>query len=420
MTWMNQFLPENARIPMIGWDDPKSIAEIQQDIRKNGLVATEPISIRSVKKTTDLLFPIVRRNKDGDRLTELRVYRQVFNPMPGKKEAFELVSRLEMREFKEAFVIEPLVRARVAKAGGDRSLPFTSVQRFQSAPANGYWLTLTGKHKQGNTSISYGQVIYYNPTTTALKAMLPWTSPADELPTWQKLPKGRPAELVVNQTIGLEPEFEVYQLQFANKSAAVPFQLQAVSLTKSALKDGAFIDSLYLARNGLWAPALEVMQSVKRQLPPEEWTTAAEAQLEVVARHAKVTKTQAEQSWASPGQQIFATLLDGRWLRATELLENSTDDRFGIKDLLKSDPGRIKKRITAALHVNPTRTDVQCWEALLVTAKQGKAKAIAWLNKQPQDSPERHEQTLKLLNQLDGSEVSNAASEEPSANESKN
>lgn len=411
VAWMNQFLPENAKIPVMGWDDPKTMTEINRDLKKEGLIAGDPISIKSVKGTTDIILPIVRRTEDFDRLVELRVYRRILNPMPNRPEAFQFINQLDIRELNEAFVTEPLVRARAANPPSDRTLPFTTIQRLPNSPANGIWLTLTGKQPQGDTSIAYGQVVYYNPTTTALSMMLPWTSPADELPTWQKLPKGRPAELVVNHTVGLEPEFEVYQLRSSRQSKAVPFQLQQVSLTQSAIDDGAFIDALFLARTGLWSPALEIMQSVKRQLPSADWTQAAQVQMEVVARHAKVTKTQADQPWASSNQQVLANLLDGRWARATQLLQNSPADRFEVLDLLKFDPGRIQKRITAALKLNPARSDVQTWAALRMTAKQGKAQAIAWLNKQPRESSVLRAQTVKLLNQLDGTELGNALPE---------
>lgn len=407
VVWMNRYLPKQARIPVSAWDDPKTIQEIHSDLRKSGLSAGEPIRVETAlkgkKKQTDLLIPIFKPGQDGDdRLTELRAYRLVLNPTPNKKEALQFVNQIEVRELREDFVTEPLVRARVINPSSDRPVPFTTVYRFEDrAPRNGAWLTLNGKLKQGDSSIAYGQVVYYNPTTTAMSVMLSWTSPDGELPSWQAVPKGRPAEFAVNQTVGLEPDFQVYQLRSV-KRKNIPFQLQPISLSESGLKEtnGAFVDALFLARSGLWSNALEYMQSVKRQIG-SDWTMTAQAQMDLVARHAKVTKTQAEQPWANSGQQVLANLLDGRWERAIQFVQNPTSDRTEVLDVLKFDPGRVQKRINAALNFGPARSDVQMWAALRLASQQGKPSAIAWLAKQPSDSKVRRTQTLKLINELD-------------------
>lgn len=408
IVWMNRYLPKQARIPVSAWDDPKTLQEIQSDLRRSGLFAGEPIRVETApkgkKKQTDLLLPIFKPGQDGgdDRLTELRAYRLVLNPTPNKKEALQFVNQIEVRELHEDFVTEPLVRARVINPSSDRPVPFTTVVRFEDrAPRNGAWLTLNGKLQQGDSSIAYGQVVYYNPTTTAMSVMLSWTSPDGELPTWQAVPKGRPAEFVVNQTVGLEPDFQVYQLRSV-KRKTIPFQLQPISLSDSGLKEnnGAFVDALFLARSGLWSTALQYMQSVKRQMG-SDWTMNAQAQMDLVARHAKVTKAQADQPWANSGQQVLANLLDGRWERAIQLAQNPTSDRTEVLDMLKFDPGRVQKRINAALNFDPARSDVQMWAALRMASQQGKPSAIAWLAKQPSDSNIRRTQTLKLINELD-------------------
>jgi len=409
VAWMNQYLPKQAKIPISAWDDPKTLKEIQADLSKAGLFAGEPLRVQTAilktkQKQTDLLIPIYQTGKDGnsDRLTELRAYRLVLNPTPNKKEALRFVNQIEVRELREDFVTEPLLRARVINPSFDRPVPFTQVQRFEDrAPRNGAWLTLKGNLQQGDASIAYGQVVYYNPITTAMSVMLSWTSPTGEMPSWQAVARGRPAEFVVNQTVGLEPEFQVYQLRSVNRKN-IPFQLQPISLSQSGLreKNAAFADALFLARSGLWSNALEYMQSLKQQLG-EDWTINAQAQMDLVARHAKVTKAQADQSWANSSQQVLANLLDGRWERATQLVLNSAADRAEVLDVLKFDPGRIQNRINALLSLDPARSDVQFWAALRLVAQQGKPSAIAWLSKQPQDSGIRRAQTVKLIDELD-------------------
>ncbi|BAU09711.1 hypothetical protein LEP3755_01860 [Leptolyngbya sp. NIES-3755] len=416
VVWLNQYLPKQARIPVSAWDDPKTLKEIQSDLRRAGLFAGEPIRvetpIKGKKPQTDLLIPVFQPGQDGgdDRLKELRAYRLVLNPTPHKKEALQFVNQIEILELREDFVTEPLVRSRVINPSSDRPVPFTAVQRFEDrAPRNGAWLTMNGKLQQGDSSIAYGQVVYYNPMTTAMSVMLSWTNPEGELPSWQAVPKGRPSEFVVNQTVGLEPDFQVYQLRSV-KRKNIPFQLQPISLSESDLKqeNGAFVDALFLARSGLWSTALEYMQSVKRQVG-SDWTLNAQAQMDLVARHAKVTKAQAEQPWANAGQQVLANLLDGRWERATQLVQNSTSDRTEVLDMLKYDPGRVQRRINAALNFDPARSDVQLWAALRLAAQQGKPSAIAWLSKQPSDSSVRRAQTVKLLNELDAMTLGMAA-----------
>lgn len=90
VAWMNRYLPDNAKIPIAGWDDPKTIGEIQADLKKAGAIAGEPIQIETAsngQKHTDLLLPIFQRN--SDRLIELRAYRLVLNPIARKKEALQ-------------------------------------------------------------------------------------------------------------------------------------------------------------------------------------------------------------------------------------------------------------------------------------------------------------------------------------------
>lgn len=429
VAWMNRYLPEGARIPLSVWDDPKTLAEVQSDLKRNGLSAGDQIRVESpgkaAKQTVDLLLPIFRRETNCSnpaslvegarcphRLSEVRVYRRVLNPTPQKKEALQFINVLGINEVEESFVLEPLVESRVAEAGSRDTLPYTIVERYDNPPelgknivaAQGIWLNLAGKTRKGDSTIVYGSVVYYNPVSTTISGLISWTSPTGQTPTWQKVRKGRAPELLVDRTVALEPDFQVYQL-VPRKSKGVPFELQPVSLNKSPIDSGAFKDALFLARSGLWSPALEVIQSVRKQRI-KEWTDTAQAQLDLVARHAKITKTQADQPWASASQQVLAHLIDGRWAKATYVIHTSADDLDDVLDLLKFDSGRIKKRIDAALQVNPARTDVQTWAALRVAAKRGKAQAIAWLKQQPQDNSTNRVKGLKLLNQLDSSQVS--------------
>ncbi|NJR50822.1 MAG: hypothetical protein HC780_15895 [Leptolyngbyaceae cyanobacterium CSU_1_3] len=409
--WLNQFLPVEARIPVVGGDEPRTLAEVQTALKKAGLTTGDPLLLEgTAKKNTDLLLPILKRQDncdlDCDRIIELRVYR----PIPSangrsKKQYVQMISQLGIDESDESFVVAPIVKARPGGyQAADRSLPFTTLQRLEDRAPNGTWLNLAGQIETGDTPVAYGQIVHFNPTRTRLNALLRWTSPAGETPTWKKPAKGNPPELWINQTVGLEPDFQAYQLR-ARKSANNPLQLTPISLAVPALDNGAYIDALYLARSGLWSTALEILQSVKKRSALSEWTPAAQTQMNLVAKHAQVTRSQAEKPWVSIGQQALVNLIDGRWARAQQLLQTSATDQNEIATLLKTDSGRLWKRVSAALKINPYRQDVQTWGALILASQQGRSPAIAWLKKQPIESSVARAQTLKLINQLDSSQL---------------
>lgn len=405
--WLNQYLPEGARFAVMGGDEPRTLVEVQAALKKVGLTTGNPILLNGTKAraTSDLLLPIVRQKPDCqiecDAIVELRVYRPISDPNGrSKKEYVQMVSQLELDELEESFVLEPLAAARLGHQGSTRALPFATIQRFEDkAPAQGTWLNLAGQLGEGDATVAYGQVIYYNPDRTRLIEMLRWTSPTGESPVWQKPAKGNPPELWVNQTVGLEPNFQVYQLR-SRKSNPDPFYLAPVSLEKPAIDNGAYVDALYLARNGLWSTALEILQSVKKR-SPSEWTLAAQLQMSLVARHAEVTRSQSEKPWVSIGQQTLVNLIDGRWIRALQLFQTSAADQNEIVGLLKVDSGQLWKRVNAALHINPVRQDVQTWGALILASQQDRSRAIVWLKRQPSASSVSHAQIIKLLNQLD-------------------
>ena len=340
--------------------------------------------------------------RECDRVTELRVYRPIPDSHGGKPEELQLISQLAIAGVDESFVLAPFAAAGGDDQGTTRTLPLTTLQRFEEkAPAQGIWLNLSGQRSQGDDSVAYGEIVHYNPGQTYLSVLLRWTSPIGEAPVWQKRARGMLSTLVVNQSIGLEPHFEFYQVR-ARKFIPDPLQMLPVSLTEPALDNGAFVDGLFLARNGLWSTALEFLQSVKSRSTSAEWSTDAQAQLDLIERHAQVTRSQAEKPWANASQQVLVNLIDGRWAKATQVLQASLNDRDEITLLLKSDPGRLWKRVSALLRVNPTRQDVQTWGALIVMAQQDKPRAIAWLKKQPQESSSSRAQITQLLNQIDG------------------
>ena len=406
--WLNQYLPDGSKILVAGSDDLRTLTELQAALKKTGRTTGDPIllesNLKAAKKSSDLLLPVLTRKEpcdlDCDRVTELRVYRPILEShRRGKQDYLQLISQLPINGVDESFVLAPFAEAGGDDQGSTRALPLTTLQRFEDkAPSQGVWLNLSGQRSQGDHSVTYGEIVHYNPGQTHLSILLRWTSPIGEAPFWQKRARGMLSTLVVNQSIGLEPRFEAYQVR-ARKFVPDPLQLLPVSLTEPALDNGAFVDALFLARNGLWSTALEFLRSVKNRR--SGWSTNAQAQMDLVERHAQVTKSQAEKPWANVSQQVLVNLIDGRWAKATQVLQASPNDRDEIINLLKSDSGRLWKRVVALLRVNPTRQDVQTWGALILMAQQDKPRAIAWLKKQPQASPASRAQITQLLNQVD-------------------
>ncbi|MCA1993537.1 MAG: hypothetical protein LDL41_16070, partial [Coleofasciculus sp. S288] len=374
VVWLNQFLPEWTRIPVAEVSPPQTLAEIRQEAQKTGLMAGEPQFLN-----TDLLLPIWASlpncQTDCEQVVELRIYKP--DQLRGQEQSYRLFTQLSIVGPEEYFVLSAPVSTDSEDAGSSRSLPLTEFSRFDDkAPGDGFWFNLSGQRVTSGTPMAYGQVIHYNPDQTHLSVMLQWTSPEQRQPYWQEVTGGSTPEFIVNQTVGLEPHFKVYQLK-PREFVPNPIYLEEISLAQPAIDTPVYRNALLLARNGLWSPALKLLKSQKNK----KWSIEAEAQMAAIQLHAQVTEAQAKGAWASPSQQIFAHLLDGRWTDALQVFQMAEVGApiQEIAALLKSDSGALWNRVDAALKVNPKDEQVQAWGALILAAQQGRGKAIAWL-----------------------------------------
>ncbi len=219
---------------------------------------------------------------------------------------------------------------------------------------------------------------------------------------WQELTgKGLP-ELIINQTVGMDPQFKVYQVK-PRSFLPDPVQLEPVSLADPALDSPVYSKALLLARNGLWSTGWEWLQSYKQRNGGKggNWSASAQAQVDLVHLHAQITKTQADQSWASPNQQVLANLMDGRWTRALKVFEDSPENGQETAALLKADSGQIQNRLQATLQADPGQADVKAWNALLIAAQRGNAAAIAWVKKQPKTTTAEIARISRLIKRLE-------------------
>ncbi len=210
---------------------------------------------------------------------------------------------------------------------------------------------------------------------------------------------GGTPELIVNQTIGMEPSFEIYQVKPHNFVHS-PVQLEPISVTEPVLEDSHYRSALLLARSRLWSTSLKWLQSFQ-QRSPQQWSAATQAQLDLIRWHALATQNQAEGSWSSPGQQILANLIDGRWERALTVFESSVEASQETLGVLKTDKGRLENRIKASLRVSPDKLAVKSWGTLLIAAQQGQSAAIAWLKKQPHTTTKDIASIQILIQRLD-------------------
>ena len=425
IVWINQFLPAWTQIPIARPESLLTLTEIQTQIRQEGLIPGEPIALGanptlpadSTSSDSDLLLPVLAQRSDCngvdadtnptavstscERIVELRVYK----PFPSPRHRFNpesyltLVAQESVTGPEESFAIAPLSNAGVGNQGSTRILPLTTVSRMDSQ-APGIWLELSGQLTRGNTAIAYGQILHYNPERSHLSLMPQWTSPAGQAPYWEEVTGGDTPELVINQTVGLEPQFQIYQVK-PRDFLPDPIELDAISLAEPASDDPAYNNALILARNGLWSPALRWMQALQQRTQKNSaWTATIQAQLDTIRLHAQATKAQAEQSWASPSQQVLTNLIDGRWAAALQVFQASSENRREVTSLLKADTGRLWNRVEAALKVDP-QPEVKAWGALIQIAQQNRSAAIAWLNKQPQNTSTSNQLVYAVLNQFD-------------------
>jgi hypothetical protein len=406
LLWVNHYLPEPLQINVGGWDEPRTLAEIRRTLAPLGLRTGDPLRLGANISSSDLLVPILQERSNCtescQQIVELRVYRPTQHPfrksgLSYSEQYFSWVSQVKVEGVEDWFVLEPLMAAKVdtPPAAGSR-LGFTQVARLDRlAPDSGVWLTLTGEREPGG---QYGQLVHYDPAQANLRLLLPWRSPAQQLPHWEQvISRSAAAELVVDETIGLEPRFEVYEVVgsgTSSRSTTAPVDLRPVTLETPALQDRSYEAGLRLAQSGLWSLALTHLQSLQRA--GHLWgSAAAQAQFDLIRYHGKAFAAQANQLSATTRQQVLTLLLDGRWGQAMAIAQAKPMDRTDVLDLLESDEGSLLERMNAALEVSPTDRDLQVWYAALTLVRDGEDRALQWWAKQPQST-----QKTQLLRNL--------------------
>ncbi len=311
---ISQFVPGWSRLPTGSRDSIQTLDQIKASVRKLGFVTGEalplPVDKSGDNSISDLLLPVmVERTVNAStvcknpcrQIVELRVYKRVQLPDPDsdKEQYFQLASSLNLEGPAESFVIASLADSTSNNQASNQPLPLTELRRFDGKPpASGIWFNVSGQLKRGDKKIPYGQVVRYNPSQNHLMSLLDWVSAAGQPPNWQQIVKGSNPQLTIDQTVGLEPQFTLYQIG-PRKFLPNPVQLTAISLEEFAFNDETYKNGLRLAKSGLWSPASNVMRLAKGKAG-KNWPAVAQAQLETIEFHAKITRAQAIASWPVP------------------------------------------------------------------------------------------------------------------------
>ncbi|MEM7580944.1 MAG: hypothetical protein ACFB02_02935 [Mastigocoleus sp.] len=403
---VGDFLPEWARLSGDKNQAPESLKEIEKSLIAQGKILGKKLALGKDKEKYFLLPVFEKRSNcefDCQYITQLRAYQiaqnKLFNADWQKK--YFLSSKLDIVGPLESFAIAPLVRNSNVIQGSNIALPLSEIKQFQGqTPTEGKWFYLQGKRSTGNHAIAYGHIVHYNPQRTHLQVMLSWSSPTGEAPQWKQVTGNEDKELVINQTVGFEPNLRVYQVKPV-KSVRNPIVLKPIELKPALFKDSGYEKALLIARSGLWTPAYKWLQFIQKQ-KNSKISAGARAQIDTIGLHANLSQKQAAISWASPSQQVQVDLINGDWSKALQILDKSPDKAAEVAAFLKRDNGSLWSRVIAALEVNPRRREVQAWGGLILTAEQGEATALSWLKDEAKVSKDNLEYIQGLLKKLKG------------------
>jgi hypothetical protein len=383
--WLATYLPEWST----GWSE-RSLqtladieAELQPQQRRSGTWVELSLASADKSLQTLALLPVLETRSPCQRnceaIVELRLYQR---HRTHSQEQFQLLHQLPVKGPLEEEIVSPVANGDVGTMGSTYQLPLASLKPLYEEGLPGGWLTLTGRWRTQGSPVLYGQLLYINPQTWQIHPLLNWQSPPGRLPAWHNIDGEGLPELLVNQSYGLEPRFNLYRVENLTAINATA-HLQEISLTPlslpAKLSEKSYRDALFLAQQGLWSDAIARLTTLKTQAA-NQWSQELEGQFQLIQLHARFSQNQADRDWSQPSQKLLALLLDGQWKTA---LTTVTDDQNryerAVLPLLERDAARIWPRLTAALQVNPQQKELKLWGALLLMAKEDQAAALKWL-----------------------------------------
>lgn len=260
---------------------------------------------------------------------------------------------------------------------------------------DGVWFTLEGQWPTPGLTLRYGQILYVDPHQSQLHLLSAWSSPANRLPQWADLEGEGHTDLLVDETLGLEPALRGFRAVSGRDGG---IQLVEVTWGQVPLDAGEqamdYHRVLRLARSGLWQEARDRLTPLKTALA-ETWNPSAEAQLRTIALHADRSHQQANLDWSLPTQHILALLIDGRWEDALARLEDNPTLLDPLRRRLEVDQGHLWNRIVATISLDDPDPAVFVWGSLALQAQQNSQAAADWLARQP--APASAQQRLRAI-----------------------
>jgi hypothetical protein len=403
--WLNRFVPTATVQP----NQPQTLAQIQQRLSTPDQRPGTPVILAadfslnsSLQSANDVLIPVSRRFCSGQpcqQLADLYIYRTLQLPYPLRlfqgERYYHQLDRLPVEGPTESDLMKLVQHSDLVAR--THPLPLTNLQRYEPAPQPGVWLKLSGLKTSGSATSAYGQVLYFHRDAGRLGLMLNWASPRGAFPVWQQVVEGGSPELLIDQSVGLEPQFSVYQTHAAPNGT---LQLHPIGLNQTAFQNPVYTQALALARSGLWKPAQNLLLTVKKK-QPQKWSPSAQAQLTLIELHARVTEARARESASSAVQKILAHTINGDWGTAISVFEDPKTLPEDVRAMLDSDSGRLMERVEATLAVQPHHKDAIAWGAMVIHVQQGPAAAFAWTRQQTAASSTTLPKVQQLLQRLE-------------------
>lgn len=427
--WVNQFAPGglNDRIP--GQNQPKPLADILQRLKQGTQLPGEPIQLSSGPPTqlnqtngnqaNQVAIPILRNQADPNcqshcqSISEIQVYRSLQLPRLvswfQREKRFRLVDRMVVvgpSEQDLRRLISTINRTDLS-GGASRPLPMSNIDllnrsdRDEISNRDDVWLMLSGLEAQGNATAAYGQLLYFSQRSSHLSLMVDWLSPSGSFPRWQNLTGNDVPEIIIDQSIGLEPAFLVYQLKQAPSGGTLAYPIQ---LSPPAIDLAPYRDGLNLAKNGLWEAAFTHLAQLK-QNAKLAWNAQAQAQFDLIKLHANFVQAQAKQTSASGVEQIQILLLNGSWTLAKDLLLQHPDQIPELKILIANEKNTIRDRLLSSIEVDGKNSPALDWQVIIQYLETGPKSATNWINKQP-FSTDRKTALVNLIKTIDRAEKS--------------
>lgn len=384
--WVAQILPYFDKgwgdMPTQSWDD------ITANLKAQGREAGELITLIELNNDpalTDLrLLPVLDTRSSCARACEVIVELRLYgvHRRDAKELSLQLLDRITVQGAPEEEVVDPTWYPATGVIGSTQPLPLEEIDPIQEEGLPGVWFNLTGKWRHQGDPILHGQILHVDPQLLRLRSLLNWSSQTRQMPIWQDLDGTGLPELVVNQSIGLEPHFNAYAIT-TKASNTITTVLETILLNQPSLPTGisadAYGNALFLAQNGLWSQAYQQLTDLKQQ-SGSHWFPQLEQQLQVVAFHADISRQQASQEWSQTSQKMLALLLDGQWDAAEETLKlPDSDVEMVVLPLLKKNAMRIWQRLAATLKLDPSNRSARLWGALVLLVREDETTAWQWL-----------------------------------------